>query len=122
MAHEITQPPPTFRLGAIDRIAHAGGAEAQQGLRRLAIVARHERDGGDRGEFTHEARDAGERLTVAAMNGDDHGIHAPAARDVQCFAERIRVQRIEATVTRGIDAGTFWWGKNCAHGYHAASW
>ena len=68
-----------------------------------------------------EARDAGERLTVAAMNGDNHGIHAPAARDVQRFAKRIRMQRIEATVARGIDAGTLWWGKKRAHGYHAAS-
>jgi hypothetical protein len=85
-------------------------------------VPGYERDGGDPGELAHEARDAGKRLTVAAMNGDDHGIHAPASRDGQRFAQRVRVQRIEATVARGIDAGTFWWGKNRTHSYHAAPW
>src|SRR6185503_3864159 len=113
---------PSLRLGTIDGIAHARRAEAQEGLGGFAIVTRDERDRGDRGKFAHEARDAGKRLTVAAMNGDDHGIHAPAPRDVQRFAKRICVQRIEATVTRGIDAGTLRWGKNRAHGYHAASW
>jgi hypothetical protein len=122
MADQIAQPPPAFRLGAVDGVAHSGRAETEERLGRLAIVPGDQRNRGDRGEFAHEARDAGERLTVAAMNGDDHGIHAPAPRDGQRFAQRIRMQRIEATVTRGIEAGTFWWGKNCAHGYHAQSW
>src|SRR5882672_7041944 len=30
----------------------------------------------------HKARDAGQGLALAAMHRDDHGIYAPAARDV----------------------------------------
>ena len=87
MAHEIPQPAPAVGLRAIDGVTHTGGPEPQQCLGGFAVVPRDERDGGDSGELAHEPRDGGERLTLAAMDGDDDGIHPPAAGDVQGFAQ-----------------------------------
>ncbi len=119
MSHEIAQASPAVGLRAVHCAAHPGGTQAQQRLRCLAVVARDERHGGNGGKLAYEARDTGQRLAVTAMHGNDHGVYAPAARDVQRFSQRIGMQGVEAAVTRGVDARALRRRKNCAHGHHA---
>ena len=67
MTNEVPQSPPSIGLGAINGRSHTRRAEPQQCFGGFAVVARDQRDGGDRGKFTHEPRDRRERLAVAAM-------------------------------------------------------
>src|SRR5579859_1160885 len=120
MAHDLAQPSPAVRLGAIDGAAYAGRPESEQRLRRLAIVPRHERDGGNRGKLANEPRDAWQCFAMTAMHGNDHGVDAMVPRDVQGFAQGIRVQRVEAAIAGCVDAWTFVGGGYRTHRYHAA--
>jgi hypothetical protein len=56
------------------------------------------------------------------MHGNDHGVYALAARDVQRFAQGIGMQRVEAAIPRGVDARALSERENRAHGDHAPRW
>jgi len=56
------------------------------------------------------------------MHGDDDGVDAPAARDVERLPQGLRVQGVKAAVTRGVDARALGRRKNRAYGDHAPSW
>src|SRR6267143_1325402 len=121
MTNEVPQSPPSVGLGAINGRSHTRRTEPQQCFGGFAVVARDQRDSRDRGKFTHEPRDRRERLTVAAMDRNDHRIDAPAPGYVKCFTQRFGVQCMEAAVARGVDARAFGRGKNSADGDHAAT-
>lgn len=121
MTNEVPQSPPSVGLGTINSGSDARGAEPQQCLGGFAVVARDQRDGGDRGKFTYEPRDRGERLTVAAMHRNHDGVDAPAPGYVEGFTQRFGVQCMKAAVARGVDARAFGRGKNSADGDHAPS-
>ena len=120
MSHEIAQSPPPVGVGAVHGRPHTGRAEAQKGLRNLAIVSRHQGDSWDGGELADEAGDGRQLLAVTAMHGDHDSVHAPRARNLQGLAQRFGVEGVEATVADGIDAWAFGGGEDGADGDHCA--
>src|SRR5438876_1597534 len=119
MAEQVAQPPPPTGLGAVHGGANPGRAEPQEGLGRLGVVARNERDGGNRRELAHEARDRGQLVALAAVHRDDEGVDAAAARHMHRVAERAGVQGRETAVTSGVDTWAIGGRENGADGHHA---
>jgi len=70
-------------------------------------------------QIAHKARDAGQPIAVAPMHRDDHGIHTPAARDVQRLTKGVGMQGVEAAVTHRVDARAFRRRENRAYRDHA---
>ena len=56
------------------------------------------------------------------MHGNDHRVHAPAARDVKRFPQGVGVQRVEAAIAGGVDTRALRGREDGAHGDHAAPW
>jgi len=121
MGDQLPQAPPASGLGAVDGRAHPGRSQAQQRLGRRAVVPRDEGDRGNRRELAHEARHHRQLVAAAAMHRDHERVHAPRAGGPQHVAERIGVQRCEAAVAYGVDAGALGRGEDGAHGHHATA-
>src|SRR5438552_992704 len=121
VTHEIAQPPPPRRLGAVHGGADAGGAQAQQRLRGITIVARHEGDGGNRRELAHEAGDRRQLFSTARMDRQDQRVDPLASCGPQRIAQRRGVECGEAAVCGGIDAGPLRRREDGAHGHHGST-
>src|SRR5882672_7041945 len=105
------------RVDAVIISVHRCQGEALPGVARL--VPRDQRDRGNGGPRAHKARHAGQGLALAAMHRDDHGIYAPAARDVQRLTQGIGMQGIEAAVTRRVETRARRRRENRAYRDHA---
>src|SRR5438477_395840 len=121
VTHEMAQPPPPRRLGAVHGGADAGGAQAQQRLRGITIVARHEGDGGNRRELAHEAGDRRQLFSTARMDRQDQRVDPLASCGPQRIAQRRGVECGEAAVCGGIDAGPLRRREDGAHGHHGST-
>src|SRR5207248_1796302 len=89
--------------------------------RRIAIVARHEGHGGDGRELPHEAGDGRQLVAPARMHRQDQRVHPLPPGGAQRVAQRCGVERREAPVGGGVDAGSLGEREDGTHGHHAGT-